>query len=237
MSSESDHHHPTCKIDDGDVRALIDSALSRAPRTLEDIYFVPWVGKNFGNSEEFGQTRVLILGESHYEWCRACWVKKNTRPRDLTCRVVAEQAVRDNSANLQHWTKIENALLGKTASSVQRKTVWHSLAYYNFVQEIVGFESRVRPTHAMWENARAALLTLMECLEPDVVVTLGVELWRELPQAKGPETMLEANGKSLERCWYRFGSGRKIIVCRAPHPAAGLGATWHEVLMAAVKTP
>src|SRR5437016_7447394 len=80
MSSESDHHHPTCKIDDGDVRALIDSALSRAPRTLEDIYFVPWVGKNFGNSEEFGQTRVLILGESHYEWCRACWVKKNTRP-------------------------------------------------------------------------------------------------------------------------------------------------------------
>jgi len=136
---------------------------------------------------------------------------------------------------LQHWTKIENAFLGATAEAVERREFWHSVSYCNFLQEVVGFGSRMPVRSAtIWAEAAPAFFEALEVLKPNLVVALGRRLWGALPVANNLPPV-EVSGKLLRRRRFRISSGLSIVTYGVDHPAAGLGATWQPALQYAME--
>jgi hypothetical protein len=194
------------------------------------------VGKDYGTAALFDKLRLLIVGESHYEWCDACWAQRLQRTPDLTAYCIAERISRLGAPGLlQHWSKIENAFLGSAATRSDRRDFWQSVAYYNFLQETVGRGSRIPiKTAGIWSAARAPFLSIVDALRPDLIVVAGRRVWVQLPQADDEQPALHAAGKTLARRRYHVPSTGKVPAVAVPHPARGLGATWQTVLRQAV---
>lgn len=58
---------------------------------------------------------------------------------------------------------------------------WSRVAFYNYCQEIVADKARVRPKDAIWKNSEPAFNEVLKQLKPDLVVVLGKELSRKIP--------------------------------------------------------
>jgi len=234
-----EHHdtcprHPTCAQRRPEIFAEVAAAMPRVP-ALSDVGFLPWVGRDYGSGKLFPLLRIMIVGESHYEWCKKCETEKSKRDKDLTTYCIAERMHRiGEPGHIQHWGKIENAFLGKMPSASERRDFWHSVAYYNFLQEVVGFGPRIPVEPALWTDARVHFPTVIESLRPDFIAVAGVGTWRELPPANKLLDALQAGGKTLERRSYHLISGGHSIAGRIAHPSRGLGATWRPVLLEAM---
>jgi hypothetical protein len=176
------------------------------------------------------------MGESHYEWCERCWADQAKRAADLTAYCIAERlVVMGLPDQMQHWIKVENAFLGAAAEMEERREFWHSVSYYNFLQKVVGFGSRVPVRSAtIWAEAEPPFFEALEVLKPNLVVALGRRLWNALPIAENLSPV-KVNTKTLRRRLYRVGTGLSIVMCGVDHPAAGLGATWQPVLHRAIE--
>lgn len=235
---ENSQHHPTCKLTDKAEKVEVASALNRCSGNIPGVLFFPWIGRNYGQGSYVNNKRVLILGDSHYEWCPLCAKTGRERGRDLTCRCVAELVV-NNRDSIQHWHNIEYAMTGLRLDQEQRYQLWNMVSYYNFVQKTVGlFEGGGRPpkaTSQMYKDAQQPFLEVLKSLSPEIVIVLGYTLWPRLPD-EGPDGKLpdlEVDGKKLVRCRYEDG-GKYTIACRVRHPAAGLGKPWFPVIRSAI---
>ena len=104
--------------------------------------FRPWIGENYQQGR-WGK-RVLVLGESHYQW-------DENMPIDnwptLTIECVEEIISGHAQGRWQaFWTKVAVASLGHTSTLDEKRTFWHSVAFYNYIQHCVGFGPYARPT-------------------------------------------------------------------------------------------
>ena len=141
---------------------------------MQNVNFYPWVGANYENNM-FG-IKILILGESHY-------AENDDEPdSDWTQHVVKHNAQDHPNA---FFTKITKAVLGLYSedelSEDTRSNFWDHVAFYNYVQGIVGESGRIRPTNEMWEEAEKPFLAVIESLKPDVVIVLGSMLGEWVP--------------------------------------------------------
>ena len=136
--------------------------------------FKPWIGKRYENRELFG-LRILLLGESHYG-------EPGEENENFTIDVVKYWGQKER---LRFFTITAKFLLGKGTgewlSDNERSDFWEKVAFYNYIQELVGNNSRIRPTSEMWENAKASFLLLCDVLKPELIVVLGKELCSNLP--------------------------------------------------------
>ena len=113
--------------------------------------FKPWVGQRYENRELFG-LKILLLGESHYG-------EPGEENENFTTEVV-----RCWGQQRRHsfFTITAKFVLGKGTnewpSDEERKNFWEKAALYNYVQELVGNDSRIRPTEEMWEKETPVLL-------------------------------------------------------------------------------
>lgn len=115
----------------------------------------------------------MILGESHY-------ADEGEAGQDFTQHVVTTHAYR---AGVPFFSKLTAVLRGDTSypTDAERFDTWQHVAFYNFVQEIVGDGSRIAPTREAWEAAHAPFFDVVRELEPDVILVLGNRLWEEVP--------------------------------------------------------
>jgi hypothetical protein len=171
--------------------------------------FDPWVGSKYW-SAGYGGVRILILGESHYG-------DIGTESATFTTEVVKEWG---QGKRLSFFTTTQMLVAGigkgkgKQVTDEQRAAFWEQVAFYNFVQAFTGPESRCRPTPEMWAAASPAFLATIAELKPQVVVVLGIELRRHLPDI--PDN---------------------IHVCCAQHPSSrGFNIEeWQPAIQAAIK--
>src|SRR5439155_23391001 len=95
MTDTIEHHetcpyHPTCHSRYAPIFTRVKAAMSRVP-SLPEVHFAPWTGENFGDKVVLGHHRILLVGESHYEWCDLCRTEGNERTADLTSFCIAER--------------------------------------------------------------------------------------------------------------------------------------------------
>ena len=134
----------------------------------------PWVGENFENPTHFPR-KTLILGESNF-----------TKPekfgpklvRDCVIDDISDSEDRDTSGFCRFSTKIRRILFG--AKPVNPNGLWQNVAFYNFVQFLVGGESRIRPTQEMWKESVPAFNEVISKLSPSRVLVLGKANWLNL---------------------------------------------------------
>lgn len=155
--------------------AVIQQAVARVPVSLQDANFLPWVGEHYGQSGLFGPRKILVVGESHYAWEEDAFIDPT-----LTCWCIAGQLTGEDAPKA-YWTNVVIALRGRHPASAEKLQAWHAMAYYTYVQQIVGAGPRQRPTRAMWTASHAAFRSVLAALQPDVVLVLGVGVWDHLP--------------------------------------------------------
>lgn len=131
---------------------------------------MPFVGEKYRNSR-YG-VRIMVLGESHYSY-------EEYTGANFTQKVIADCAYVPGFA---FFSKLTNVLRGRIdwPTDEERREIWQHVAFYNFVQEFVGGESRIAPTREMWREAQKPFQEVVRTLEPDVILVLGARLWQKV---------------------------------------------------------
>jgi hypothetical protein len=99
------------------------------------VRFAPWVGAHYERG--INGLRILVVCESHYG------AKEHERPTatpEVLKALALGQKHPQATAKLRqhaHFTKIMASILNakKHFSKADRSDFWHSIAYYNFIQE------------------------------------------------------------------------------------------------------
>lgn len=193
------------------------------------VFFRPWKGNNYEEGGLF-QKRILILGESHYQWERDIPLTEN-----LTIECVEEQL--SGTKTQSFWTKIAIAFLHRAPSLQDKRQFWHGVAFYNYVQCNVGFGPRIPPTREMWERSEVGFMEVLQALAPECVIVLGYQLWARLPSLGGHKGADIEGAKQTETWRYPLGNGREVVAYAILHPSSGgfSGAYWHPFIMRAIE--
>ncbi|MBP1805527.1 hypothetical protein [Rubellimicrobium aerolatum] len=157
--------------------------LGDAPSTLEQDWrarglptFRPWMGEHYRTPTGItAGRRLLVLGESHY-------VDENERgmvgttPPGFTRTVVEKLALAERP--YPFFDKIARLVAADADGRITRDRTaefWQSVAFCNFVPVIVG-ENRV-PDQWMFKAGTETVQSLLDELEPEVVIACGIRLW------------------------------------------------------------
>ncbi|WP_347261157.1 hypothetical protein [Rudaea sp.] len=190
---------------------------------LTPIVFEPWKGKHYKKPAVFGK-RVLVLGESHYDWESEKEKQIDQMPldqkRSLTQRCIQGQI--DGTESFKFWTNIAATFLGHLPNSAEKKSFWHSVAFYNYVQSIVGFWARKRPTKELWLEAQTPFVNVLNDLKPEVIIVLGFENWDNLPNLDGHAgPRIDGTRRGDIDTWHYPYSGGSCLAYRIRHPSSG----------------
>lgn len=107
-----------------------------------NIFFQPFVGKDYANGGIFGK-RIMILGESHYcdESCTDCGDCQLHR----ACMNFTQQVLGDylnENKERQNWMrtflKFERSLVGEETNQAMRLKIWNSVIFFNYLQVAMG---------------------------------------------------------------------------------------------------
>ncbi|WP_153039170.1 hypothetical protein [Microbulbifer sp. Q7] len=139
---------------------------------MDKIIIKPWIGNSYGEKKILPM-RTLILGESNY-------TSEDNFDSDLVVRCVTEHIGSNCDKNFSRFaTKIRRVALGRD-TKVSPSEFWNSVAFYNFVQFLVGNASKNRPTDLVWSNSIEAFESLVSMIYPERILVLGVENWKNL---------------------------------------------------------
>lgn len=184
----------------------------------DKVHFRPWIGANYAQDSLFDK-KILLLGESHYS------TKFIDEPKEITfqyTRHIMQVFAIDKTARF--YTVVRKLLLDAARqqcdnaklSRVEKHSFWHSVAFYNYVQEFVGKKARIRPSDAQWLRNENAFFEVLEKLNPDVCVVLGKELWSNLPKKYDTIIDSESGGKFRS---YKI-ENKQILFAHTAHPSS-----------------
>lgn len=181
---------------------------------MSAVRFMPWVGSRYA-TEGFEGLRVLIVCDSHYG------MKRYERPT-VTQEIVLALGQRKRHpdavkalARHPHFAKIATSMHNATRAGdvgrAQLKAFWDHVSYYNFVQEFMP-KSRRRPSDEAWNAGVAAFPTVVEALNPEVIIAFGHEMSTHLRRV-----------------------GVTIPTAHVRHPSAGYSyAKWNPLVQTAL---
>ena len=195
---------------------------------MQRLFFKPWVGRDYSTGGLLRQ-RVLILGESHYQWKRGVPLTP-----ELTRQCIREQI--SGTYTKQFWTNIAVAFLGRRPDVADKRRFWDSVVFSNLIQANVGFGPRVPPSDKMWADGRLIFFKhLVTRYKPHVGDgCLGYRLWERLPDEwgkRGPRL----RGERLTETWIYPHAKGAALAFPIRHPSAGFnGSTWNRVVKRAL---
>lgn len=194
---------------------------------MSQIKFTPWIGDNYEKST-FGK-RVLVLGESHYDWEKGKPIDERS---EVTNIVIREQL--DGTYTKAFWTKIAITFLNKQPTLEEKRAFWHQIAFYNYVQSSAGFGPRKSPTSEQFGKSAQAFFELLESYKPEVIIVLGKRLWQNLPATNRESTPKIRGAESLNTARFLYPGGSALAV-GIRHPSSGFnGRNWHSAVISAI---
>lgn len=203
------------------------------------VKFRPWIGENYEKPLNVmlrkNRVRLLVLGEAHYG------PKKNNQS-EFTNKMVCGAI--NGVYSFRFITQIGQSLSGESRLDMGEENfrkVWNDIAFYNYIQQIVGENARTKPTHKMSVDAIEPFLSVLQTLKPTHVWVCGHRLWHHcLPndaEAINYDGAYEERGKiKVPGYTAAIGAytvrGVRSIVFRTYHPSYSKFSwkTVHEVL-------
>lgn len=196
---------------------------------MKEPFFVPHIGIGFKNPQNniFGGLKILVLGHNHY--CNTLYnVRKNNKEAKCGCDcpgyvkecnsftndVVAKFLSYCNGNDDFDWfmntySKFANALSGYEHS---RQDVWNNIAFYNYCQRAVSYDSE-QPTANDYIESQEAFLKVLHDNMPDVILCWGFDkVYMNTPN----EGWTAPDGEQLG---YYTINGKKIPMFHIHHPS------------------
>lgn len=182
--------------------------------TIGGVYFQPWIGKNYWSQER----RILLLGESHYG-------EPDQRPsltRDLTQGYVG-------GWNHRFWTGLMRMVEGPD-KPIDRKIFWEKVAFYNYVQAIVGEKAGIAPEPRHFEESAAAFYSVLNYLKPTHVLVVEKRLRLHMPEKIfSQRRSVILGGMPREVSVIGYGEGQ-ALASWTNHPSRSSPKKWHPVV-------
>ena len=141
--------------------------------TMENVFFLPFVGRDYLSGGIFGR-RVMVLGESHYcgERCANCGVPGKAGDCAAFTSGVIERYL-DPKAEREPWMntylKFERSLVGHETDQAEREKIWQSLLFFNYLQVAMD-ETRKAGTHEQYQQAQKAFYETLDQYRPESVI-------------------------------------------------------------------
>ena len=213
--------------------------------TKSTVRFAPWVGPRY--EQGIHGLRVLVVCESHYG------AKENERPT-VTPEIVKALALGQKhpqaTAKLRrhpHFTKIMASILNtrKRFSKSDKSEFWHSIAYYNFIQEFIP-KARKTPCDAAWERGKQPFTEVLGVLKPDLIVCYSKRNGRRVKALTGDVPVAVVSHPSSH---FSYSASNPIIAEQmslalqrkeqvpAPVDASALYKSWCDTTATALPTP
>lgn len=194
---------------------------------MSAVFFKPWIGDDYQAAAKFGK-RVMILGESHYQWEKAI-----TPYPELTRQAIRDQV--NDVYTFAFWTRVVSAFLGHKPDLSEKQEFWRSVGFYNYIQESAGFGPRVRPTPEMWTRSKPGFTEVLREHVPEVLIVLGYQLWNEIPDLGGAQDKPIEGAPQTQTWRYPLGRGRTCLAYGIRHPSSGFTArTWQPHILEAI---
>jgi hypothetical protein len=196
--------------------------------------FRPWIGNDYASGYrccDGSRKRTLILGESYYE--KDAQRNPLSNRSNLTREIIKQQI--DCTWIHRFYTRIARTFLSHPPTCPERPPFWHSVAYYVFIQAIVGSRAGQRPTRLMWQAGAVPFALILKKYEPRFVLVCGKELWNWLPIAKNNAWTSRARQGMI--CKEALPDGKTVLFCGIMHPSRRDFApdVWHSFVKSAMK--
>lgn len=137
----------------------------------KNVKISPWIGEQYANPDIF-QFKTLILGESNY-------TSKENFQSDLVIKCIKDHIGLNEDPNFSRFaTKIRKVIFSR--DNIDTNTFWKNVSFYNFIQDLVGETSKTRPTEQMWQKSMTAFNEIINILEPERILVLGIANWKNL---------------------------------------------------------
>lgn len=198
-----------------------------------NIFFQPFVGKDYAKGGIFGK-RIMILGESHYcEGCLDCGIQsKHPECMDFTQGVVKDYLEKEERQDwMRTFVKFERSLVGEETDKAMSRKIWDSVVFYNYLQVAMG-GPREAGSAEQYQQASKAFFEVLDKYQPEVLIVWGHQLWRNLPEERWIEgEELVVDGQDIWNGAYRLANGKRVKALSVYHPSVGYSWDfWHRVI-------
>jgi hypothetical protein len=210
----------------------IDIKFDKAFRKIDELYWLPWVGKDYTNSPQ--GKRLLIVGESHYvpdgESATDGYSDKGWTRNFISKEGLKQTPFYKGQPTNNLVGNLERVIFNKQHPTDEEKfKLWHSSAYFNIIQTLLG-DILVRPDHEMKLIGRQVFFKVLEILKPDYCLIGGVGISNyvsnpdEIHDIAGYKTEGIENLGRISRTISRItklesSSGHKIKLVFVRHPS------------------
>lgn len=200
---------------------------------MENVFFKPWIGNNYkGNG--FFQRQILALGDTHRcGGCQMCGKDYADECEDMqTSKVVNDYLDNHKGKWSSTYRKFERALVGHETDNEESKGIWHSIAFYNYIQTDVP-EAQTNPSFEDYRAAEKPFFEVLEFLRPDVIIAWGkTRLYRNMPYTNweaGPD--IEVEDETIPTGFYKLEDGSTVRIVWIRHPCTAFTPDkWHRVM-------
>ncbi|MGB0871276.1 MAG: hypothetical protein ACPGSD_16925 [Flavobacteriales bacterium] len=131
---------------------------------METLKWYPWIGKAFNKS------KLLIIGESHYE-DGDDWQLGNKE----TTRIITQKRIDNVNGKWTLHRNVEKTILNlPNISLLERQALWNSVAYWNLVQRLLDSRNHAdRPGDEDFKLGWELFFKIYKVLEPKFCLVLG----------------------------------------------------------------
>lgn len=192
---------------------------------MENVFFKPYVGKNY--FEGYLGKKLLILGESHYCDGNKCNETEiclqlpdcNSFTKDRLSEFFDyKKGILEAESWMRTFTRFTNVFLGEKVGDEDLLRFWDRVMFYNYVQYPTQ-GPRKSPTKQDFENSETAFFEILEEYRPDLIIIWGARLEKELPLKNKTISNFEILNESGHKFHYYDISGKKIPAYAIYHPS------------------
>jgi hypothetical protein len=175
---------------------------------LPGVSFQPWRGEYYGVPGLFG-IPILIVGESHHGFPHEADDQQFTR----SCI----QQIEDGTWRHRFFSNIASSFLGGVVSGEPACRLWPSVAFYNYVQDLLPGPGEA-PTEAMWSKAHPAFGTVLERLLPACILFVCRRLFDQVKTMYPAAPSLYVDGRERETISVPLPRGDTALSSYILHP-------------------
>jgi hypothetical protein len=220
---------------DADRRRFTEECMSQSCRNK-----LAW---NECSDMAYNGVRLLILGESHYDADPPA--PDSVEELQFTQAIVRDRHSCAGQRRNAFFPGIYRAVTGKDWSAGDRAVgaFWKQVYFANYLQEFLPGPGAAVPA-AWFRAAEEPFHDLLEQIQPEAVLVLGVRLWRSMPEGRregllGGRADVEASAERY-RAVYSFAlkSGARAFAAHIPHPSSiGFRAyAWTPLILTFLKS-
>ena len=198
---------------------------------MENVFFKPWVGKNYETGGNLGK-KVMVLGDSHYLENKSDATSNDTKE-------VVETFLnpnRDFAGWMNTFTKFERSVLNKVLNQAEKAEFWNSIIFYNYLQEALS-GPRADFDYGLYEKYFEPFMEVLEVYQPDIIIAWGQRLFTALPGGNGKDgELLNVENVPIKSWIYTLKNGHQVKMYAIQHPSSGFSwEYWHKIIKTALE--